>query len=373
IEFSRHDIAKVVPAKVEELRLTTMIASSGEMLTEGRLVIHPGDKRLLRIKLPASGRFWYAFVNDQSAWPWMDKDQILIMLEKHPDPTKPSVVEFFYSIPQSGIGKGGDLRDLLGPSFDLPLQNVTWTVYYPENWEFKTAEGTLQLVSKTPMFVPLQVDASSYMQAEMARFKQLTKEAENLIVTANTLVQQGAPQQAKRAFQAAYKMSQQDAALNEDARVQLHNLKMQQAILGLNQRRQTAFEPTDKTRTGGQIFTQWTPGQEPDYTQQQVRQVLETTPTEENVALSKLAERLIRQQEAAVGKPVAIRPTLPVFGNKIEFAVPLKVNPWADISVKLHTKYRAFKEAAESNLAIVAILFVFIAIATGISYARAKR
>ncbi|MGC8743060.1 MAG: hypothetical protein ACP5T0_04180 [Verrucomicrobiia bacterium] len=372
IEFSRHEIAKVVPAKVEELRLTTVIATSGEMLTEGKLVIHPGDKRLLRIKLPPSGRFWYAFVNDQSALPWIDKDQILIILEKHPDPAKPSVVEFFYSIPQSGIEKASDLRNLAGPSFDLPLQNVNWTVYYPENWELKSAEGSLQLVSKTPTYMPLQIDANSYMQAEMARFKQLTKEAENLILTANTLVQQGAPQQAKRAFQAAYKMSQQDAALNEDARVQLHNLKMQQAILGLNQRRQAAFEPADKQRPASQLFTQWTPGQEPDYTQQQVKQVLETTPTEENVALSKLAEKLIRQQEAAVEKPMAIRPTLPAFGNKIEFAVPLKVNPYSELSIKLRSAYKSMKDLGESNTPIILALFAFLLILSSLSVGRRR-
>ena len=56
--------------------------------------------------------------------------------------------------------------------------------------------------------------------------------------------QQGDPQQARRAFQAAYGLSTHDAAFNEDARVQLHNLKLQQALVGLNVRQAaTAGDP----------------------------------------------------------------------------------------------------------------------------------
>ncbi len=45
---------------------------------------------------------------------------------------------------------------------------------------------------------------------------------------------------ARRAFQAAYGLSTHDAAFNEDARVQLHNIKLQQALVGLNVRQAAA-------------------------------------------------------------------------------------------------------------------------------------
>src|SRR5207248_192908 len=58
--LSRHEVATVLPARVEKIDLTSVVAPSGEMLTEGRLLLSPGDKRLLRLKLPDSGQFWYA-------------------------------------------------------------------------------------------------------------------------------------------------------------------------------------------------------------------------------------------------------------------------------------------------------------------------
>ena len=50
------------------------------------------------------------------------------------------------------------------------------------------------------------------------------------------LYDQGDPEKARRAYQAAYGLSKHDDAFNEDARVQLHNLKLQQALVGLNVR-----------------------------------------------------------------------------------------------------------------------------------------
>ena len=59
-----------------------MIADSGAMLTQVRLEILPGDKRLLHLTLPKDARFWFAFVNQNGVWPWREGDQILIPLEQ---------------------------------------------------------------------------------------------------------------------------------------------------------------------------------------------------------------------------------------------------------------------------------------------------
>jgi hypothetical protein len=99
----------------------------------------------------------------------------------------------------------------------------------------------------------------------------------------------------------------------------------------------------------------------------------QSTPTDENVALSKLAEKLILQQEVIVDKPMAIRPTLPAFGNKIEFSVPLKVTPWSELSVNLRVTYKAIKEIGESNVVAVIILFTFILIISSLSLARERK
>ena len=49
------------------------------------------------------------------------------------------------------------------------------------------------------------------------------------LVIANRSLEQGDPQQARRAFQAAFGLSAHDDAFNEDARVQLHNITADRA------------------------------------------------------------------------------------------------------------------------------------------------
>jgi hypothetical protein len=340
ISLTRHEVAKVLPARVERVDLTSVVATSGEILTEGRLLLRPGDKRLLGLRLPPPGRFWYAFVNGQSAWPWRETNQMLLLLEKNSDPAKSTTVEFFYTCPMRTRGLLKFSHQLLGPAFDLPLENITWLIYVPEDWKVKDWDSPLQLISESGAVLPAAMNLNSYLQTENARLSQKTKEAETLLQMGNTFLQQGTPQQARRAYQAAWKLSPQDAAFNEDARVQLHNLKMQQALLGLNQRRQAAFEYIEKRdgKTAKSPFTTWTPGQAPDYTQQQVQRILEQNPAEDNAALVRLAERLIRQQESGVGKPESIRAALPTQGRLLTFKGSLQVKEWADLQVKLDVK-----------------------------------
>ena len=64
---------------------------------------------------------------------------------------------------------------------------------------------------------------------EATRNRDKTKQAETLLSLGNRLLEKGDPAQARRAFQSAFGLSTHDSAFNEDARVQLHNLKLLQA------------------------------------------------------------------------------------------------------------------------------------------------
>ncbi len=357
LALSRHEVARVVPARVEKIDLTSVVAPSGEMLTEGRLLLRQGDHRLLGLKLPVSGQFWYAFINGQSAWPWRKGDQIVLLLEKNSDPSKPTTVEFFYTCQTGAQGARDFNHQFLGPSFDLPLENITWQVFVPEDWQVRDWESSLQLRSKSMVARPAVLSLDGYLQAEAARQQEKSKEAGTLLSMGNDFLQKGVPQQARRAYQSAWKLSSQDAAFNEDARVQLQNLKMQQALLGLNQRRQAAFDYPEKGgKVGRTPFSRWAPGQSPEYTQQQAEQVLEQNGAEDNAVLSRLAERLIRQQDAGVAKPEAIRANLPAQGKPLIFTGSLQVQSWADLRIKLDAKTKVTNPWA-SRFAVLALIF----------------
>ena len=145
LQLERHEAAKLLPARVNNITFTSVISDDGEMLTQVRLEMVPGDKRLLNLTLPKDARFWFAFVNQSGVWPWREQDRILIPLEQQSRGGKAIPVEVFYS---SHIGStGGRALDLelVAPKFDLPLENLTWRVSLSDKWQLKHWAGSLQL------------------------------------------------------------------------------------------------------------------------------------------------------------------------------------------------------------------------------------
>ncbi len=368
LRLERHEATKLLPARVNSVTLASVISDEGVMLTRVRLELVPGDKRLLNFSLPKDAEFWFAFVNQKGVWPWRDKELILIPLEQQSRTDKPMGVELFYS---SRIGRpDGRKLDLalLGPKFDLPLENITWQVYLNEKWKLKHWNGTLQLQEDTHVAQPVAVDVQSYLKNEFSQNLEKTKAAVEMLNLGNTLLERGDPQQARRAFQSAYGLSAHDNAFNEDARVQLHNLKLQQALVGLNVRQSAA---------GGEAAA--TPGnlkelrnrKEVNYTQQEAKQLIDANTADDNAALMRLAERLVQQQDAAVPNPTAISATIPQQGRMLTFRRTVQVDTWADL--RLGLQIRTLQTASTGlRLAIIGIIFAGFALLTWLANSARK-
>jgi hypothetical protein len=350
LKLERHEAAKLLPARVNSVTFTSVISDAGAMLTQARLEILPGDKRLLHLTLPAGAHFWFAFVNQNGVWPWRDQDQILIPLEQNSGAgilpangqagslfhNQPETVEIYFS---SDAGKAGtsalDL-DLLAPKFDLPLENLTWRVFLNDKWQVKKWSGALQLQQQEIVANDGTLDLQGYLQSESSLQQQKTKEAEQMLALANSALQNGDPQQARQAFESAAGLSQHDEAFNEDARVQLNNLKLQQALVGLNVR-QNAVSSAAQGGVGGAL-NELRNSKDANYTQQQAQQIIDNNSADENAALMKLADRLIKQQDAAVANPAAIRANIPEQGRLLTFKRAVVVDDWANLNIGLEAR-----------------------------------
>ena len=349
LKLERHEAAKLLPARVNNITFTSVISDAGVMLTQVRLEILPGDKRLLHLTLPAGANFWFAFVNQNGVWPWREADQILIPLEQFSGAGSlqangpagslshdaPVPVEIFFS---SAVGKAGggvlDL-DLLAPKFDLPLENLTWRVFLNDKWSVKKWSGALQLQQSEIVANTGSLDLQSYLQNESSLQQQKTKTAEQMLALGNSALQNGDPQSARRAFESAYGLSTQDEAFNEDARVQLNNLKLQQALVGLNVRQ--AAVAGANGGIGGKL-NQLRNDKNANYSQQDAQQIFGNNSADENGALTKLAERLIQQQDAAVANPAVIRASIPEQGRLLTFKRAVVVDTWADLNIGLQAR-----------------------------------
>ncbi|MES2569054.1 MAG: hypothetical protein V4710_03250, partial [Verrucomicrobiota bacterium] len=297
MKLERHEATKLLPARVNQITLTSALSDNGAMLTQVRIEILPGDKRLLHFTLPKDARFWFAFVNQKGVWPWREQDAILIPLEQQSRSGEAIQVSFFYSSQIGGTGNQALDLQLLAPKFDLPLEKITWQVYLNEKWRLKKWTGSLQMQDEQIVYRDAAVNVHTYLQHEATQQREKTRAAEQMLALGNTSLAEGDPRQARRAFESAYGLSQHDNAFNEDARVQLHNLKLQQALIGLNVRQSIATGEPDslagKLRAGRG-------GKDAGYTQQDAKQIIDRNTADDNASFTRLAERIIQQQDAAV-------------------------------------------------------------------------
>jgi hypothetical protein len=144
-----------------------------------------------------------------------------------------------------------------------------------------------------------------------------------MLLFGNQLIESGDQRQARRALESAYKLSQNDEAFNEDARVQLQKLKTQQAMMGINMRRNNFLISNGVVSQQAEQQQATIPlqlGKGVYYTQAQVKQVIELNSVEDNSAFRRLAERIVRQQEAIEAEAGAIQATLPGVGQVLRFS-----------------------------------------------------
>jgi len=358
LKLDRHEAAKLLPARVNNITFTSVISDDGVMLTQARLEMLPGDKRLLHLALPPDAKFWFAFVNQNGVWPWREQNRILIPLEQQSRTGKAVPVELFYS---SRIGQTGarslDLT-LLAPKFDLPLENITWRVYLSEKWQVKDWTGTLQLQQQQTVPAAATLDLQTYLQHEEALQREKTQEAEQMLALGNSALERGDPQQARRAFQGAYGLSAHDNAFNEDARVQLHNLKLQQALVGLNVRQ--ASVAGDVAALGAR-FRDLRAAKDLNYTQQDAKEIIDRNTADDNAAYMRLAEKLVQQQDAAVTSPSAIRASIPEQGRLLTFQRAVAVDRDADLRIGLQAAAAKTASWQVRGLILAATLFVLVA------------
>lgn len=360
LKLDRHEAVKLLPARVHNVAFSSVISDAGVMLTLARLELSPGDMRLLSVKLPKDARYWFAFVNQNGVWPWREGDAILIPLEQQSRSGKPVPVEIFYS---SQVGKPGasalDL-ELLAPKFALPLENITWRLHLSDKWRVKHWAGTLQLQEERVMAVAGALDLQTYLQDEAAQQRGKTQEAEQMLALGNDALAKGDPQQARRAFQSAYGLSTHDNAFNEDARVQLHNLKLQQALVGLNVRQAATAGETGAL--GGRL-REWRNAKDLNYTQQDAKQIIDANSPDDNGAYMKLAEKLVQQQDAALTSASAIRANIPEQGRVLTFERAVAVDREADLRIAIKTAAVKTASSGTKVLILLGVLLVFGALA----------
>ena len=332
LELERLNMAEVLPAEVKSVRLNSILSESGVLLTEAVFRIDPGHKPDLLVRLPEHARFWSCYVNEQSVWPASSEGDLLVPLKRPSESNAISEVKLSYFLNTNAVTAGAESLSFVGPQCDLPLENIEWHVFVPRNLEIGDWEGTLDKDSRvSAAFESFELD-NLLTRDSTALSKQMQK-AEELLELGNAYAEKGDPQAARRALESAYELSKSDLDFNEDARVQLDNLKVQQTMVGLTSWRNLAFSNESK----GVLPVS---GEEDQlrFSRKEADLLLTGNSAEENHALSELARRFIAHQNAVLRNPTGLRELFPKHGMEHNFNRRLQAEPWEEMRLDLEIK-----------------------------------
>ncbi|HQF39474.1 MAG TPA: hypothetical protein PK322_10190, partial [Opitutaceae bacterium] len=323
VAVRRHEVAEALKLRVTQGELVTLFSPSGESLTAVDLRVDVLEKSTLRVRLPEGARLFNTFVNGESVAVVREGDAFLFHVTPNTAGERSAAVRLVYSAPG---GKGGEIA-LAGPRLNVPLENVAWRVVVPPGHELAGYGGGLRLREERRGG---WLDVADYRSAVVSKRSAESKKAVAMLAEANKLMQQGDQQKAGEVLARAYNTQALDEAANEDARVQLRNLKTQQTVLGLNTRRQRLYLDNRVEAARNEQLEQaaslnpFMQGRV-NFDPTQVDQLLMGNSADENTALRGIADRLVEQQLAAEPAPRAIDVTLAERGRVFTFTRSLQV------------------------------------------------
>jgi hypothetical protein len=368
VQAKRHSLADALKLRVTEGVLSTVLSPKGEQLTAVDVTMEVIQRSSLTVGLPKGGQLYSIFVNGESVNTIRHQGNMnawqFYILPGMDDRT--AKVRFVYSVP------GGHLArlNLTGPELNVPLENIQWNVVAPKGFDLIDNHGTLELVSQSNQET---YDRSSYLKKASGKRQVQAQEAAQLLEQANRYLQSGEQARARWALNSVANYNALDAASNEDARVQLENLQTQQAIVGLNSRRQrvvldngsndtAAFDnkQLQEAASGNPILQQ----DQINFRPQQLSELLRGNSTEDNAILQRIAARLVQHQHTTDPAPQQILISLPEEGSVYTFkrSVQVAENTPLELRLSFDSKFqRHFSQtlATVGMLGVIAMAFVF--------------
>jgi hypothetical protein len=342
----RHSLAEALKLRVASGTLTTILSPTGDQLTAVDANLEVIQRSSLSVQLPPGSELFSIFVNGESVHSIRQKDGSntwqFYILPGIDDRT--AQVRFVYSLTGDSLKQ----LSLVSPQLNVPLENIQWNVIVPSGYQLTHREGNLELVGQDSH---AKYDRQSYLSSLKGKRQDQAQQAANLLEQANQLLQTGEQSKAQWAFNNVANRYALDAASNEDARVQLENLQTQQAIVGLNTRRQRLF--LDNQRGGSAISANEQQRQAAainpilqaeklNYRPQELSQLLAGNSNEDNAILQQIAGRLVQHQRSTEPAPQAIVISLPEEGNIYQFRRSVQVAEKSPLELRLQfqSQYR---------------------------------
>ena len=178
--------------------------------------------------------------------------------------------------------------------------------------------------------------------------------AEKLLQAGTDQARIGQQRQARASLESAWHYSRSDAALNEDARVQLSQLIRQQALIGLlgsRQRLRSQMGRSDAVRA---------PQVNEQIRQDDTERLDSTLSKQDSENLERITHRMVQMQMASSQRPPQLLVNLPQRGRLIAFDRPIQVNAGAPMWIDLSARPKMTDQVRQNVLALSGVFVVLL-------------
>lgn len=339
LAVKRHDIADTLKLRIMEGTFTSVFNTQGAALTMADLRVRVVEKHTMRAHLPQNAELFSVTVNGESADVVRQGDEHLFYVTPGAEDGMHAEVRIVYR--DSGKGEKSKLVTLDGPRFNAPIEKIDWFVRMPKGYRLTDKDKSFDHVDT--IYGAADYDESDYQSTIDSQRSAIVEKAQNQMEQANDWINKGDYKKAEQVLNQVSQNRTVDAASNEDARVQLRKLRNEQAVMGLNTRRQkiyldnaaegnmantnVAFEEAAKINP---VFNGDT-----NYNPSDIDELLKGNTQEERQAMLSIANRMVSQQLAAQPAPQAIEVTMPESGQMLHFHRSIQLNADTPMTLEL--------------------------------------
>ncbi|MBF0196937.1 MAG: hypothetical protein HQL32_04475 [Planctomycetes bacterium] len=330
--------SQLLEAKVLETRIATVVSHQKSQIHQVELSLKVGNKRYLQLLLPESSKLWSLQVAGKFVVPSLKhvKGQsfIMIPLPHMSGEDAKTQLQFTYVTAAQGKGLPENKIMMTGPKLDLPLHNIEWKVYAPDDMQVSQVEGSLTPVHSLLKALPRhEFDTSIYNRSLLVSKKEALDNAIALQNLGQVFAENGQQLKARQALESSYNYSFSDVEFNNDAKVQLHRLAEQQCIVGLHgTRAQLRARSSDVSSSSGKIMGQdWGD----NFTLQDAERLNDNLDKSDSENLELIAKRIVTLQTSTVLAPAQLDVHLPIQGQELKFRRPLLVEPFGEMRLEI--------------------------------------
>jgi hypothetical protein len=179
----------VLQALVDNVRLTTVIADDGQMMTEMALGIRNNGLQHLEVELPPGAKVWSAFVAGQPVRPRARAGKLMLPLERSGADEAPVSVALTYVGAEKFPRSKGTVQ-LISPKLDAPLKNARWELYLPPDYDYTKFAGSMTREADAAPVAQVY-SALQYLKQEKGRKAALESEVKNFLSNARSQLSKG--------------------------------------------------------------------------------------------------------------------------------------------------------------------------------------